>query len=150
MPPPADNSPAEPANPSRLRLLLAEDYKDFGDALQRKIERDLKPFLDIVEVVRTETLEEALILSQTCDVSIIDRQLKGTTSEATDAAIHRFRKPVIILTAHWTPEIETRCLTAGAHAVFDKMKWERLMEALLLAAVHGLSASITHEPTVAA
>jgi DNA-binding NarL/FixJ family response regulator len=124
---------------SRIRILIAEDHRAYASTLSKLIRQKLSPLLDLVEIEHTDSLKEALRMSQTCDVSIVDAQLTDCTPEEMEAALPDFRKPVIVLTAHYTPQLEDRCLMGGAHAVFSKEKFDKVIEALLTASIHGLA-----------
>jgi FixJ family two-component response regulator len=115
----------------RTRPLIA--VVDDEESIRRALSRLLKTsHMDAVTYASGQEFLEAL-QSRTPNCVVLDLQMVGMTGHDVQQELLRreMRIPVVIVTAHDSPEARARCLRDGAAAYLCKpLRRERLMQAV--------------------
>jgi DNA-binding NarL/FixJ family response regulator len=115
----------------KYRVLIADDAPE----MMRRLADALSglPHLEIVGAASDGDEALRLFAGENPDVAVIDLQMPGTNGLEVVRAIRRSNSNtlVIVLTMHDSPQLQTRCLEAGADYFLSKRTgFERIPEIL--------------------
>lgn len=105
----------------RLKVLIADDHPLYRQALTQVLHQHFSP-CDIVEVGDIQTLQQALVEQRDIQLVLLDLHMPGAHgfSALIFLSAHFPEVPVVMISAHESPDIIRRAMSHGASGFLSK------------------------------